>query len=831
MEDNMGSYILGDLPRQKLPRSKKGKKWGRTCIDELEKITYGDVQYNGRSSRFKKQINYDLFNGKLDQQDFQYVLNPFGFSEGEFPATMQHYDIISPKLQLLMGEEIKRPFNFKVVTHDPEAISKLEEMKKEMMMQFLYSVVVSPEEEAAQQQELQQLQQTDPEAAAAYQPKTPAQIEKYINYEYRDIKEVTAQGILEYLKRDQDLELKFNQGFKDALIAGEEIYYVGDVAGNPTVRLCNPLDIRVILDPDSPWIEDSQAVIEERWLTLSTVIDEFYQDLEPAEIDRLEKGPGGRNDNMESGNGLNYPYSEFNIVNYERLDTVGSGVFDPGMIRTYRRNGMIRVLQVEWKSMRKIGIVTYTDEAGQIQEDVVDEIFEVPDYAEKKGKQWMFDGVVLQWYWISEYWEGTKIGEDIYVNVQPKKNQRRDMTNPSDVKSGYVGYIYNERNSESISLIDRMKPFQYLYNIIYYRTELAIAKSKGKVALMDISQIPASEGWDVSKWMYYLESMGVMFINSREEGNRSRDAAPFNQFQSIDLSMGNYINTHVQLLDAIKTELGELSGVSRQRQGQVQTSELVGNTERAVVQSSHITEFWFYSHNECKKRVLTALLDVAKMSYRTGKKIQYLGDDMMRTFLNVDSEDFTNSSYGVFVSNSSKDDRALESLKSLAQAALQAGVVSFTDVATILQSESMTKVRKMLETAQMEMEQKQAQAQQAEQQAAQQAQQMQMQMEQEKENREDARKTQDNETKIKVAMINAEARMIDADHNNDGYVDRKEAQAGAADAKSNVEAQLAREKMQGELGLKKAELDEKKRANKAEEGIKRTAAKNKPNAQ
>jgi len=826
----MGSYILGDLPRQKLPRNKKGKKWARTCIDELEKITYGDINYNGRSSRFKKQINYDLFNGKLDQQDFQYVLNPFGFNEGEFPAQMQHYDIISPKLQLLIGEEIKRPFNFKVVSHDPDAISKLEEMKKEMMMQYLYSVVVSPEDEAAQQQELQQLQQTDPEAAATYQPKTPAQIEKYINYEYRDIKEITAQSILEFLTREDDLELKFNQGFKDALIAGEEIYWVGDISGNPTVRLVNPLDVRVILDPDSPWIEDSQAVIEERWLTLSTVIDEFYQDLEPSEIDKLERGPDGRNDNMES-NGLNYPYSEFNIVNYERLDTVGSGVFDPGQIRQYRRNGMIRVLQVEWKSMRKIGIVSYFDAQGQAQEDVVDEIFEVPDYAEKKGRSYFFDGVELKWYWISEYWEGTKIGEDIYCNVKPKKNQRRDMSNPSDVKSGYVGYIYNERNSESISLIDRMKPFQYLYNIIYYRTELAIAKSKGKVALMDISQIPASEGWDVSKWMYYLESMGVMFINSREEGNRSRDAAPFNQFQSIDLSMGNYINTHVQLLDAIKTELGELSGVSRQRQGQVQTSELVGNTERAVVQSSHITEFWFYSHNECKKRVLTALLDVAKMSYRTGKKIQYLGDDMMRTFLNIDAEDFTNSSYGVFVSNSSKDDRALESLKSLAQAALQAGVVSFTDVATILQSESMTKVRKMLETAQSEMEKKQAQAQQAEQQAAQQQQQMQMQMEQEKEAREDARNLQDNETKIKVAMINAEAKMIDADENNDGYVDHKEAEAGVAEAKSNADMALQREKMQGELGLKKAELNEKKRANKAEEAIKRTAAKKKPNAQ
>ena len=132
MENTQEPYILGDLPRQRLSRSQKGKKWGKTCIDELEKITYGDINYNGRSSRFKKQINYDLFNGKLDQQDFQYILNPFGFSESEFPATMQHYDIISPKVQLLMGEEIKRPFNFKVVSHDPDAISQLEEKKKEI---------------------------------------------------------------------------------------------------------------------------------------------------------------------------------------------------------------------------------------------------------------------------------------------------------------------------------------------------------------------------------------------------------------------------------------------------------------------------------------------------------------------------------------------------------------------------------------------------------------------------------------------------------------------------------------------------------------------------
>tara|TARA_R110001606_G_scaffold158423_2_gene302170 strand:- start:8191 stop:10683 length:2493 start_codon:yes stop_codon:yes gene_type:complete len=823
METGQESYILGDLPRQRVPRSKKGKKWARTCIDELEKITYGDINYNGRSSRVKKQVNYDLFNGKLNQGDFTHILNPFGFSESEFPATMQHYDIISPKIQLLMGEEIKRPFNFKVVSHDPDAISKIEEQKKEMLMQYLYSVLVTPEEEEAQQQQMQELAASDPEKAALTQPKTPAQIEKYINFEYQDIREITAQRILEYLTREDNLEEKFNRGFKDALIAGEEIYWVGDISGNPTVRVCNPLDIRVILDPDSPWIDESQAVIEERWLTLSTVLDEYYEYLEPSELDMLEKGVTGR-DNSSKG-GVNYPYSEFNIINYANvLDTVGSGVYDPGMIRSYRRNGMVRVLQVEWKSMRKIGIISYSDESGTKQEDIVDEIFELPKYAEKKGKKWLFDGVELQWFWISEYWEGTKIAEDIYCNVKPKLNQRRDLNNPSDVKSGYVGYIYNERNSESISLIDRMKPFQYLYNIIYYRTELALAKSKGKVALMDIAQIPSSEGWDVSKWMYYLESMGVMFINSREEGNRSTQAAPFNQFQSIDLSMGNYINTHVQLLENVKNELGELSGVSRQRQGQVSSSELVGNTERAVVQSSHITEFWFYAHNECKKKVLTALVDVAKMSYREGKKIQYIADDMSRTFMNIEPEDFTNSSYGIFVSNASKDDRALDSLKSLAQSALQAGVVSFTDVASILQSESITTVRKMLENSQAEMEKKQAEAQQAEMQSAQQVQQAETEKEMAKEDREDARTQLDNETKVKIALINAEARLIDADDNNDGYVDRKEGENASTEIEDSAKRALEQQKMQADLGLKKEELAEKKRSNKANESIKRSSA-------
>ena len=230
MEGKQTNYILDDLPKQKLAKSKKGKKWGKSCIDELEKVVYSDMTYNGRSSKHRKQINYDLYNRVLDQNDFEYVVNPYGFSRDEFPANLQHYDIISPKVQLLLGEEIKRPFNFKVVSHDPDSISKVEEVRKQMLMEFLYSVLIPKEElmqmqqqgqqNAAAQQGQPQQEVTAPEEQQMQQPQTPAQIEKYISYEYQDVREKQAQSILEYLVRQQNIENKFNQGFKDALIAG-----------------------------------------------------------------------------------------------------------------------------------------------------------------------------------------------------------------------------------------------------------------------------------------------------------------------------------------------------------------------------------------------------------------------------------------------------------------------------------------------------------------------------------------------------------------------------------------------------------------------------------
>jgi hypothetical protein len=785
----MGTFNL-NIPRQRISRAKKTKKWGKAVIDDLERLSETDT-YNGRSTRYKKQVNYDLYNGRFDIEDFEYVVNPYGFKENEFPASLQHYDAISPKINLLLGEEIKRPFNFRSVSINQEAISQMEEARKEMIvsthMEYIQALV----------------QGQDPQEAE----EKLAGLEKYLKYSHSDIIERTSNHILKYLMREESLEYKFNEGFKDALIAGEEIYWTGIISGEPRCRVCNPLDITVISDPDSDFIEDAIAVLEERWMTVPSIIDEFYQS--PDFTDKVAKDL-----EVKYNNPGNYGDDQ---IEYNSVDIIIKGDDesrhkDGLKKRSHDGDGSIRVLRCEWKSQRKVGFLYIMDQGQEVVE-LVDESFELPEEATKDNDGYYhFDDMRLKWYWISEYWEGTKIGDDIYIDIKPKQNQRRDLDNPSICKSGYVGLIYNARNSESISLVDRMKPYQYLYNISFYRLELGMAKDKGKVALMDVSQIPASEGWDVDKWMYYLDAMSIMFINSQEEGKRGQQSN-FNQFQSIDLSMGNYINTHVQMLDQIEHKLGELSGVSRQRMGQVQTSELVGNVERSISQSSAITEYWFYQHNEVKRRVLESMLDVARIAWRKGKKVNFVTDDLGRQMINVGDE-FSNNQYGVFVGNTAKDNKNLAEAKSLLQAAIQGDKIKLSEAVAVLNSDSLVDIRKELEQgedmAEQRRQQMEQQAQQSQERMAQQA----AQMEQEKIAFDREKNIRDNETKLQVAYINQEGR-----NDEGGYEDNSMEQAKLSNDKYKHDTELSfkreqlaqqREKDKNDHFLKKEEIKVKK---------------------
>lgn len=677
LDGNVSKY-----PSQKLPRSKKTKEWGRSCVDWI--LTNSTIQYVDLA---RMKANYDLYNGIIDEADFTYVTNPYGI-DNKFPARFHNYDIITPKLNLLLGEEIKRAFNFRVAAVNSDAVSQLQEKRKELLIRYL-------ESELLQELQMRGAEVQNPETGEVM---TPPEIERYMSYSETDIREASANKIAKYLIKRENLEFKFNKGFSDGLIAGREIYYVGSNGSDPIVERVNPLDFDHDINPDLDNIEDGQWAKHTKYCTISDIIDLFGDELTDQEIAGLETNGSADNHTV-----LRFPGSQ-----------------NSTSVRNDFSSSYIPVTRVEWKSLRKIGFLKYYDENFEEQELIVDETY-------KPNKEF---GETIEWRWINEVWEGTKIGASIYVCIKPKKVQYRTMDNPSICKLGYVGATYYNKNSKPSSIIDLVKHHQYLYNVIMYRMEFEIAKAKGKKMIMDVAQIPKSSGINLEKWMYYFESMGIAFVNSFEEGSGkfAGQTSTFNQFNAVDMSLSQSVGQYIGILDKIEQQVETLLGVSRQRQGAISSTETVGGVERAVVQSSHITEPLFYMHSEIKKNVISHLIETAKVVYPESKKINYIGDDMTRVMIELD-EGFVNADYGVFVTNGSKEIKALEDLRLVAGQSAQSGMIKLSELATILSTDSMAEIKQSIISAERRAEQQQqAQAQQEQQMAreAQEAEFMQM---------------------------------------------------------------------------------------------------------
>ena len=771
-----------NFPRQKLPRTAKGEKWGKQMIDDIIKLSN---VYNNQShpTVTNKKVNYDLYNGIINHADFTYVTNPYGLDKN-FPARFTHYDIISTKVKLLEGEEIKRPFNFRAVAVDSDSISRFEKKEKDLILQYL-------EAEFMKELQAQGIEITE---EVQQQFHNMDEIKKYMQYDYTDLTEEFANHALKYLVKEQNLVYKFNKGWKDALIAGDEIYWVGIVNGEPVVEVVNPIEFDYDKDASLDYIEDSQWALQIKWCTPSSVIDTYYNDLTQDQVKRIDAYSAGVTGTTPD---IAHPGSD---VNYQRLSGIVLPISSDIQDQDGRQKnlGYIRVVRVEWKSLRKIGFLTYFDENMEEQEMIVDET-----YVPKKDL-----GETVEWKWVTEVWEGTKIGEDIYVNIQPKINFSQSLDNPFKAKLGFIGLSYSSRNSRSTSLVDVLKPIQYLYNIIMYRLELEIAKAKGKKMIMDVAQIPRSQNIDLEKWMYYFDSVGIGFINSFEEGKGKFEGqtSNFNQFTAVDMSLSQSVGQYIEILSKLEQMVGDISGVTKQREGSISTHETVGNVERSVVQSSTITEKQFYEHTQVKRNVLTALLEVAKVAWEKSKKIQYVLDDAQRMILNIDSELFSNADYGVFVTDSGKDLRVLDELKSLAQVALQSNRAKLSDMITILKSDSIAEVENKIRQSEGELQQEQMAQGQQQLQAQQEAEQARLQFEYEKMDREDMNKQLDRENQIEIAQIKSFTNQMDQDSDDNGIPDQLEL-AKFVQEERMQDKELKHEKEMKAIDVKEAEKD------------------------
>ena len=746
IEDNLYN---SSFPQQKVSLKKKNEKWQHDCVNYI--IGEGNVVSGGQTkTRYgEMQTYYNLYNSIFDEKDFKRITNPFKVEDG-FPVTPQDFNIIRPKVDLLIGEETKRPLNFKVVRTSQEAVSELQEKGKEMLLNYIMASITArmSEEEAAQYQ--QQLDNGE------IMP--PEEIGKYLDKSYKDIIENTAYHTLTYLREKLNFDNEFIKGWKDALIAGTEIYYVGVLNSEPYLERVNPLYFSYDKSPDLEFIEDGTWCCRRMRMPYTEIYDRYYDKLTEKDLNKLEEMMTGRPSNDIGDKG---PIDNVNHINMHIYD-------NPMYDQNTRYN--INVWHCCWKSFKKIYYVTYLDETGTPQVEIANE-----DY-QKTGQE-----ISVEPDWVVEVWEGYRAGTDLYFGIQPLEYQHVSIDNPNSQKLPYTGAVYSNTNSKPRSLVSILKPLQYMYIVLWYRLELAIARDKGKVINMDIAQIPKSMGITPERWLHYLSSVGVNFINPYEgnpsDPNGSR-ASSFNQFSSVDLTMGNVIAEYIQLMDKIEYLAGVISGITEQRQGQVSTRELVGNVERSVLQSSHITEPLFWVHAQCKRRALNMLLNTAKGAWEeTGKKkLSYVFDTGERAFLDIDPR-FYYEDMDVFVSDTSKDLENLQALKQLIQPAMQNGA-SLLEAAEVLTTDNLNLLKQKLMDMQKRQEEAQQQQQQAEQEQAVQLQQMQneqreqeLMLEEAKMDLERYKIDQDNQTKIVVAEISAYRGTEDKDIDMNGVSD------------------------------------------------------------
>ena len=780
--------IVGRLTRKQKERD--DYQWFKDNINNFSRRTenliigFLDNELEN-SDKHRMKTNYDLFNDKVNLKEFESVCNPFGLKDIESKVNFKHKDIVSGKIKALLGMEMRRPFSFKVLAVNPEATTRKEQEEFKQILDFVVQEITQPirqqiEQEKQQQQAQQQQEeplseeqinqineQVQQEIEQEVKARTPEEVKVYMEREHQDPAELLAHQILEYLKEKELIINKFNLAWKHGLLSSKEIFRVCVENKEPTLKVINPLYFDCGEFDHN--VEDAEWATYDEFLTVSEIVNRFGDQLKDSEIDDL--------------------YAKVN----NRSDLPLIDVFSEN-----RATDRIRVTHCEWKALKPIKFVQGIDlETNEPYEIVVDEEYklnkEAGDISEEK-------------IWIVAKYEGYKIDNDLYLQMREVPGQYFDFDNPTKCKLSYIGCFYDALNSEPTSVMDRIKHYDYLYNIILYKVQSLIFSDRGKILGLNSSMIPLkSANITLEQWFYYTFENQLALLNPNEEGVRQSDITQ--SIKEIDLSLISDIKKYIELADYIERRCGESVGITRQIEGQIGSNEAVRNTQQAIIQSANILEPYFEMHNIVKRNVLQALIEIAKVAYATyqPKNLSYILDDFSQKIIQMDYDLLENSTYGIFVSNSMKADEALQMVRQLAHAAMQNQAIEMSDVMKVMRSESIVEAESLLKKSEKERRELAQQQQESQQQAEQQLQQAQQEFEKEKMYMEHQFKMEEIEKKgeleIKKQTILSIGFNEDKDLDKDGTPDILEV------AKFGVDAQIKQRNME----LQEAKLEQQKK--------------------
>ncbi|NBO98796.1 MAG: hypothetical protein EBU90_01540 [Proteobacteria bacterium] len=662
------------FPPQKIASSLKTEEWANQCMDAIiGKASLLNQQGGRRTNRNDKIRNYNLINSILDANDFQSVVSSLGYATEEHiandPAKLRPFNMFFPIHQQLIGEDLKRPFPFTVYATSGSIVEEKSKEKQEAVVSELLKGFRQKVKRTANPN----LEEEDVNLD---------QVAKDYGSSYYHKKEILANKYMKSLYKTCELDITFRDGLSHAIIVAEELYKVTRINGQPNVRVVDPLQIDFDLPTGSSKLEDAYWVREERHLSLAEIIDEFAEDLTDAQITELENS--GSFYNRGYSPTTDFPGVLSEDLNHNSIERYGSAQGRTvGNITTYDVNNVC------WKSFQKTPYLEGIDDSGKEFKILVDEKRKLTPEEKKKGYS-------IKVLWVTQVWEGVKIGP-LYLKASPTEVRYSSMSNPKAAKLPYVGTVYNALNSLATSIVDLIRPLNYLKIIIIYRLEKELAKAKGKKIVIDKAKIPGDMSWD--EWFYYLNEQDVEFIDTSKVGSGSPNLA-YNTYKDHDLTISSNATQYLGIIQYIDAEIFRITGMNSTRMG-TPTADGLGVNQMAMTQSYAITENLFYQHNDVKKRVLSHLLLLAKYCYSDTEnvKFQQMNGDLLTEIIEMDGGIFADSDFDIFVVNSIKENKIFATIESLAASAMQQQAVTMSEFVKALRSESASEMEAILAKA------------------------------------------------------------------------------------------------------------------------------------
>jgi hypothetical protein len=758
---------LNIFPDQfKTEKEKQDESWIKNTMDYFSNKAY--AEYIKNRDTFVK--NYDLMKGILRMEDFYQEPEVRSFTDVltadlELPAYVKMYSIVTTPVNELVGEISKRPDTFRVKAFDDD--SKAEELQfktdtlqqyiiNQVKQQLLQKAIISGEE--IDSEELEQM--------------TMEQVKDQLD-SYTSVAEKWANHILTCQKAEFNIKEKSEDAFRDLLISARQFYHIYEDNSKLgfNIEVANPKNTWFLTTPDRKWVSDPTGRAQGAYaagtvqvMELSEII-EAIPDLTKEEIDHLRSS-------LQDYGLINV--RESNLGNPDAIpgqDSVMYDTFDPLVLQTRmiiesemkENNDGLKdflgltnnvssfgykyvVVRSYWISKKKIGKLIYIDEMGNEQSTLVDENYKSGTIPTQQS---------LEWGWINEWYQGTKIGPDIY-HIKPFK-----LLNYCPI----IGTTYEVKNTEAKSLVDLMKPFQVLYNVCMNQLYKLLEKEVGKVQLMSLRHIPIPKDGDAQDaldiWEMEARNRGVVFIDDSPENMKSPSS--FNQFTALDLTRTQEIQSRYTLAQQLKAECWELVGMSKQRMGSVSASESATGTNTAMQQSYSQTEPLFIAHEYVMGQLYQAIIDAALYveSSKPQSTLSYITSEGESAFIQVNGTDLSFRDLKVFPTNRPEDTQMFNELRQLSQAVIQNGGTLY-DIIELYSTKSIREMKKTFKDLRDKQIAQQEQAQQLEQQKLQQQQeqaqaqlQQAIQMKQADQAHDDYQRELDRLSKEKIAIIQA----------------------------------------------------------------------------